>query len=56
VAAQVRAWHGEAVSVIVISAAADGHRRAQAVGADGYLRKPFDVDALVSHVARSLSA
>ena len=52
----VRAWHGKTVSIVAVSAAVDGHRRASAAGADGYLSKPFDVDVLVSHVAQALSA
>jgi CheY-like chemotaxis protein len=38
------------VPVVVISA--DGNpQKAQAVGAQGYLAKPFDIDALLSQVA-----
>ena len=39
------------VPIVVISA--DGNRqRAAAVGAVGYLAKPFDIEALLAHVAR----
>ncbi len=38
------------VPILVISA--DGNpQRAAAVGAQGYLAKPFDIDALLAHVA-----
>ena len=41
---------GNDVPIVVISA--DGNpQRATAVGAVGYLAKPFDIDALLSHVA-----
>jgi CheY-like chemotaxis protein len=39
------------IPIVVISA--DGNpQRAAAVGAQGYLAKPFDIDALMSHISR----
>ncbi len=43
------------IPIVVISA--DGNpQRAAAVGAQGYLAKPFDIDALLSHVSTMSSA
>jgi DNA-binding response OmpR family regulator len=56
VAAEVRDIHGGGGPLIVLSAASDGHLRAERVGADRYLAKPFDVDALVTHVAEAVGA
>jgi len=56
VAAEVRDVHGKAVPVIVLSAAPNGRIRADRVGADRFLAKPFDVDALVAHVAEAVRA
>jgi CheY-like chemotaxis protein len=43
------------IPIVVISA--DGNpQRAAAVGAQGYLAKPFDIDALLSHISRMTGA
>ena len=41
---------GDAIPTVVISAEGSPNR-AQAVGAQGFLAKPFDIDALLSQVA-----
>ncbi|HVA24874.1 MAG TPA: response regulator [Chloroflexota bacterium] len=53
VAAEIRRLYG-AVPILVITA--DGHARekAELVGAYGYLRKPFDLDQLVSSIQERL--
>lgn len=42
------------VPVLVLSASADVERAAAELGAQGYLRKPMDIDALLGAVARHL--
>ena len=44
--------HGRQAPIVVLTAAADAHRRAAEVGADAWLGKPFDPDALLSTVRR----
>ena len=46
------AARGLAVPLVVVSAAWDGRRVAEAIGAAGYLAKPFDLDELLATVAR----
>ena len=48
----VRARHGEGVVVLVLTgrAAEDDHIAAFRLGADGYLTKPFDIDAILEQV------
>jgi two-component system, chemotaxis family, chemotaxis protein CheY len=46
------AARGLAVPLVVVSGAWDGARAAAAIGAAGYLAKPFDLDALLALVAR----
>lgn len=41
--------------IVVLSGAADGLDRARAVGADGFLAKPFDVDRLLEQVQQLLA-
>ena len=54
VAAELRALLGNRLPILVITA--DGHpaEKARALGAYGYLSKPFDVDELVGAVRRAL--
>ena len=49
-----RARHGHAAPIVVLTAAQDASLRAQEIGAEGYLDKPFDMDDLVGTVARYL--
>ena len=54
VAAELRALLGNRLPILVITA--DGHpaAKARALGAYGYLSKPFDVDELIGAVRRAL--
>jgi CheY-like chemotaxis protein len=51
-ARELEVRHGRRAPIIVLTAAADAHRRAAEVGADAWLGKPFDPDALLSKVRR----
>ncbi|WP_437814429.1 response regulator [Sorangium sp. So ce1078] len=51
-ARELEVRHGRQSPIIVLTAAADAHRRAAEVGADAWLGKPFDPDALLSTVRR----
>ena len=53
--AAIRRLPGETISIIVVSAHTNIGQRAQAVGADGYLPKPFDVPILLDTVQEILS-
>jgi CheY-like chemotaxis protein len=44
--------HGRQAPIVVLTAAADAHRRAAEVGADAWVGKPFDPGALLSTVRR----
>lgn len=46
-----RARYDHTAPIIVLTAAQDAAQRAADVGADGYLSKPFELDALVEYVA-----
>ena len=49
-----RAQHGDVAPIVVLTAVQDASLRAQEVGAEGYLAKPFDMDDRVGTVARYL--
>ena len=51
----IRRIPGPVASIIVVSARADVGQRAEAVGADGFVPKPFDVPILVDTVQAVLS-
>ena len=51
-ALELEVRHGRQAPIVVLTAAADAHRRAAEVGADAWLGKPFDPDALLSTVRR----
>ena len=53
--AAIRRRRGRTISIIVVSARTDVGRRAEEVGADGYLPKPFDVPILLDTVQAILS-
>lgn len=55
-AREFRQRHGGSVPIAVVTAAQDARRRAREVGAEGYLGKPFDLEAVLSLVARLLRA
>jgi DNA-binding response OmpR family regulator len=47
--------HGRAAPIIVLTAAENAQLRAAEIGADGWLAKPFDLDAVLSLVDRILA-
>lgn len=51
-ARELEVRYGRRAPIIVLTAAADAHRRAAEVGADAWLGKPFDPDTLLSTVRR----
>ena len=51
-AREYRARHGRATPIVVVTAAEDARARAQEIGADAWLEKPFDLDEVVRMVAR----
>jgi CheY-like chemotaxis protein len=53
--AAIRRLPGQAASIIVVSAHANVGERAEQVGADGFLPKPFDIPILVDTVQAILS-
>jgi DNA-binding response OmpR family regulator len=46
--------HGRACPIVVVTAAENARRRAQEIGADAWLSKPFDLDEVLALVARFL--
>lgn len=51
-AAELRHRYGDAVPIVVVTAAEHAHARAESIAAADVLPKPFDVDALLDMVAR----
>ncbi len=51
-AREFRARHGRAAPIVVVTAAENARLRAEEIGADGWLEKPFDLDQVMSEVAR----
>lgn len=43
---------GKRVPIVVMTAAENARRWAEEIGADGYLSKPFEIDALIAAVER----
>lgn len=56
VASELRASHGPALPIVIVTA--DGHaaQKARRIGAQGFLSKPFDVEDLISCVRQYLPA
>ncbi len=46
--------YGRAAPIVVVTAAENARLRAEEIGADGWLEKPFDLDAVLAMVARHL--
>ena len=46
--------HGRAAPIVVVTAAENARLRAEEIGANGWLEKPFDLDAVLAAVARHL--
>jgi len=54
-AREYRARHGRAAApIVVVTAAEDARARAQEIGADAWLEKPFDLDDVVRMVSQFL--
>jgi CheY-like chemotaxis protein len=53
VAKALRDMYGD-VPIVVVTADGDAREKADAIGAVGYLRKPFDIDELTQLVERAL--
>ncbi len=53
-AREFRALYGFNVPILVVTAADDAKRRADAIGASGWIGKPFELDALLDAVARHI--
>ncbi len=53
-AREFKARHGRACPIVVVTAAENARRRAEEIGADGWLAKPFDLDEVLAMVARFL--
>ena len=51
-AREFRARHGSRAPIVVLTAADDAKKRADEIGAAGWIGKPFDLDALVAIVGR----
>ena len=51
-AREFRARHGPAAPIVVVTAAENAQLRAEEIGADGWLEKPFDVDDVLRMIAR----
>ena len=51
-AREFRARHGRAAPIVVVTAAENAQLRAQEIGAEDWLEKPFDLDAVLAAVAR----
>jgi CheY-like chemotaxis protein len=55
VARQLRAQHGPELPILAVTADGSAARKARDVGAFAYLRKPFEIENLVSLVRRVLA-
>ncbi|MHB1416061.1 MAG: response regulator [Chloroflexota bacterium] len=53
-ARRFRATHGGSVPIVVLTAAEDARKRAEEIGAQGWVGKPFNLDTLIAAVRRCL--
>ncbi len=53
-AREFRVRHGRACPIVVVTAAENARQRAEEIGAEGFLAKPFDLDEVLATVARFL--
>ena len=51
-AREFRSRHGRACPIVVVTAAENARRRAEEIGAEGWLSKPFAIDDVLSTVDR----
>ncbi|HEX9017254.1 MAG TPA: response regulator [Chloroflexota bacterium] len=55
-AAEFHRRHGAGIPIVVVTAAENAEKRAEEIGASGWVSKPFDVGYLVRVVRRHLAA
>lgn len=55
-AQEFRARYGRACPIVVVTAAENARARAEEIGADGWLAKPFDLDDVLATVGRLIAA
>ncbi len=55
-AREFRARFGHACPIVVVTAAENARGRAEEIGAEGWLSKPFELEDVLATVARHLSA
>lgn len=53
-AREFHARHDRLAPIIVFTAAENARKRAEEIGADGYLGKPFDIDDLIRIVEKHI--
>ena len=53
-AREFRARHGAGCPIVVVTAAENARRRAEEIGADAWIAKPFELDEVLSLVERFL--
>jgi DNA-binding response OmpR family regulator len=51
-ALEFRARHGRAAPIVVVTAAEDARARAEEIGADGWIAKPFELEAVLEAAER----
>ncbi len=55
-AREFRARHGRGCPIVVVTAAENARQRAEEIGADGWLAKPFDLHDVIAEVERHVGA
>ncbi len=55
-AREFRSRYGHLAPIVVLTAAEDARKRAEEIGADGYLGKPFDIEELIRVVRCHVAA
>ncbi len=55
-AREFHARHGRAAPIVVVTAAENARARAEEIGAEGFLAKPFDIEDIVRAVERYAGA
>ena len=55
-AREFRSRHGHACPIVVVTAAENARQRAEEIGAEGWLAKPFDLDDVIGMLQQKLKA
>jgi CheY-like chemotaxis protein len=55
-AREFRTRHGRGCPIVVVTAAENARQRAEEIGAEGWLAKPFDLRDVISEVERHIGA